>query len=409
VTEYVTTRSETTAISYNEINALPSDIKIVLFGAGPVAQKALERIYQRDLIVVDNNSSRWGTEWYQHTIQSPATLVEVLAPFFVLICTTSIDSVAQQVAGMRLVNLIGMAPSSHVANQLPIVKLEQLNPQVLFTSGEVRNQRGSTHPQGGLFLADFKMTSEARQLVPGSCHGVARVGTQFVVTSDLEGVVLLDANLEVINRRSLGSDAGPHGVGYIEQTEEIVVVSTTSDSLLFFDSSLRPTGTIQLSARQGVRAAHHINDVAVLEDNIFVSMFSYSGHGSNGVYDGVVLAINRHSGAPPRVVLSGLRLPHSPTFVDGNLYVADSLRGEIVGPYEERIASFGGFVRGLDFRDGYWLVGHSRNRNSGARIGEGLTTSIDTGFVLVDQIAGISTFSPLTAGVSEIHAVMFFA
>lgn len=75
-----------------------------------------------------------------------------------------------------------------------------------------------------------------------------------------------------------------------------------------------------------------------------------------------------------RVLAEGLGMPHSPTLVDGELYVLESAKGALTrvdretGATEE-IARFGGFVRGVAQAGEFLFIGLSKVRKSSKTFG----------------------------------------
>ena len=355
--------------------------------------------------IVDNNESLWGSVWNGHTIDDPQILESVAGRLLVVICTTSVNDVMSQLARFESPQL-SAAITSHLANQLPVRRLQECNPEIVFTSGEVRKVESSGHHAGGLFTVDFHGTREPKRHLEGSCHGLAFADGRYLVTSDADGLVLLDESLNLVKSVDVPGNPGLHGATFIPEAQQFAVVATAWDSILLLDLGLAVKQEIKLSRRPGVHAAHHCNDLVSLGGNLFVSMFSESGFWRQGVYDGAVLAVDPSGSAPPYAVIRNLHMPHSPTVLDGELFVCDSLRGNLVGPLGKVVGEFSGFVRGLDFSGDYWLLGHSRNRNSGLVVGEAPTVSIDNGFVLFDPKSSLFTFRHLPGEISEIHAVM---
>ena len=84
------------------------DKKIFLFGAGRYAEKFIA-MYRKDYdieAVLDNNPSRWDTEWNGYKIYSPQILYE-LEPreYKVIICMKNYDAVLEQLRHMGIVNV----------------------------------------------------------------------------------------------------------------------------------------------------------------------------------------------------------------------------------------------------------------------------------------------------------------
>lgn len=72
------------------------------------------------------------------------------------------------------------------------------------------------------------------------------------------------------------------------------------------------------------------------------------------------------------VMVGGLAIPHSPRLIDGKLYVLLSATGELIQIDRHSsacttITRLNGYVRGLDYYQGYFFVGHSKVREENAK------------------------------------------
>lgn len=76
-----------------------------------------------------------------------------------------------------------------------------------------------------------------------------------------------------------------------------------------------------------------------------------------------------------RILADGLAMPHSPTIINGELYVLMSATGELVRidretGQKETVVSMGGFVRGMSFVDDYLFIGVSKIREKSKTFGK---------------------------------------
>jgi hypothetical protein len=140
---------------------------------------------------------------------------------------------------------------------------------------------------------------------------------------------------------------------------------------------------------------HHINDIIVVEDRIFVLVFSLTGWWRRGVFDGGVFHLDTETGEILDTMhVPDIWMPHSLMENGGDLYVLDSMNGELLKGFEHKKAEFQGFVRGVDFHGKYCYVGQSLHRHV-TRMEEQLTTQINPGIHVVDLEYGASHFVQL--------------
>ena len=392
---------------YSAIRQLAVSDQLVLFGAGTVAGKVVKHLAGLDFTVVDNSRAIQGTTFEGRLVQAPADAIIPGADQLFVICTTAVVEVLAQLSdiGVDIDRQVAVPP--HLANFLPIARLKDFTTQLLFTSGAAGPSENA-QAGGGLFVADFPELEAPRQVLHGACHGLIRLDDgSWLVTTDDQGVVRLSAGYELVASQELPRGWRPHGVA-VDDDGIPFVVATGRDSVLALNKNLGMVDEIPLNPHpMGGSHQHHVNDIAWQDGRLFVSMFSRSGNWRRGIYDGVVAEVDTKSRKLGETVVQDLYMPHSVSFFDEQLYVLDSLRGDIRGHNADVIGHVPGFARGLDFADGLMLVGQSQNRNAGLVIGTSNTISVDTAITLFDPLTRMSTTSRLPAGFSEIHAVRY--
>ena len=101
-------------------------------------------------------------------------------------------------------------------------------------------------------------------------------------------------------------------------------------------------------------------------------------------------------------------MPHNPKIFNGNFYVNDSLRGNLLGNNFNIVSNFKSFTRGLANDGSYFYIGQSKNRNFSRNIGITNNTSIDSGIVILDEKSKVSRFLQLSLHLSEIHSIEIY-
>ncbi len=377
--------------------------KLVFFGAGVVAEKLLARSPD---FIVDNDPTVQGTMFHDIPVRSPTVLAGGAADHDVLICTTSISEVRRQLEGYGYVWGTGIQVPDYLRERLDVAALEDTCFSVLISSG--LPSAPEDHRGGGVFRiteAGDAPYPVIEKVYAGNTHGLIRDGDGFAVASQEHGIVLLDNRFSVTDTIHLAGVSRPHGL--CRYNGGWAYVSSYSDSLVMTDNRGSQIQEFHLSdkfARTG-SPQHHCNDLCIIDDTAFVSMFSLSGNWKHGRYDGGVMEINLTTGER-QVVVSGLTMPHNITVSDGVLRVLNSFRGEILGGNFEVQFTLPGFVRGFDETPDYLFIGESKNRNF-SRLAAGRSpVSIDSRVTVLHKRGGFCRSIPLPTSVSEVHAVI---
>jgi len=349
----------------------------------------------------------WDTEEKGKKVLNPTIIDKHKDRYFVVICTTSFVEVSEQLEGF------GYHPQkdfivSPILNDLRIIsELENHEAKMLFTSGlpEIDDLQCG----GGVYELDLRGTIWTyRKVYSGICYGLIKFENTFVTVDDKCGIVQLDKDYNVILSKELNHATRGHGIGYSEKQERFYVVSSYRDSVLVLDKEFNSVDEIFVSDKYqlGGSPEHHCNDLCIVGDSLYVTMFSYTGNWKRDVFDGVVLEIDLRSHKVVRPVVMDLWMPHNISFLEGSLTVLDSLRGELKANNVRPIGRFPAFTRGLDYDGVFFYVGQSRNRNYSKNLGLSLNISIDTAIVIFDPVTKASRTIGLPQKLSEIHSIL---
>ena len=134
------------------------------------------------------------------------------------------------------------------------------------------------------------------------------------------------------------------------------------DKILIFNQKLKFINEIKISAKFATTgyAQHHINDICVHEDSIYVSMFSYTGNHRKNIYDGAVVEYDLHSGSEIGRIYDNLYMPHSIKFFNNSFYCLDSFTGNFLR--NEILWKLSWFCPRLDFKKNFFIIGQSKNK-----------------------------------------------
>lgn len=383
---------------------------LVVWGAGsPVAEKIFQRLGKHITHVIDNKKSLHGSSWHGleiHPVSHLSHLFSREASTQVIVCTNDLSGVEKQarLLGFPLDNMI---ITEHLEQFIPVSQLASVNVDFLFSVGAVKGEHTDT--ASGLYKSstqDLSNGKEPTQILEGPCHGLAVLNDGYLVSSEYHGVVKLGKELQNLGSFDIQGSRRVHGLSVSGDT--IAVAYNGTDEVAILDSRGEELSVFPISDKRHLLGSnqHHLNDVLIQGDSVYVSMFSLTGNYRKGKYDGAVLEYNWRTGHCYGPVFSDLRMPHSISTFDGRLFVLDSLRGNLVDASGEVIASFKGFARGLAKRKDLFLVGQSPNRNSGNSIGLSNTIGIDCSITVWDSASKLASDFALPKNFSEIHGIV---
>lgn len=372
-----------------------------LIGAGHIAEKFVKRNPDLDFMVYDNNKDLQGTLFFGNTV-NPVQHIASQKEGVILICTTSITEIKSQLNEISTSLKITVPPE--LAEFEVQHKLLEKNGRFLIASGlPSNNLHGAS---GGLFSIDINHSEiQINTVLSGPCHSVVKHKGCFFVTVQEEGIIQLDEKFNIVDKFELKTGLRPHGL--CVDDFNFYVVASNSDSVLQISRENLATKRFNLSEKfkDFGSAQHHANDLEIIGDYAYVSMFSTSGNWKRGIYDGGLIEINLKTGNKREICLD-LKLPHSVRCVDGSLIVLNSFIGELESFGRFPSLGFNGFLRGFDYDDEYFYMAESRNRNSTGLKRKTLPSSIDSRLVIVDRSAYYSRTISLPQYISEIHSVL---
>jgi hypothetical protein len=400
--------ADLTKSSFNEINKKADD-SFVLFGSGNIAKKTIKKIDSDSVeFIADNSKDLQGQTYLELPIRDPE---EISSDNFVIITSTAITDIAEQLKWYGLEPNEDFVISPELNDRIGINQLETLQTEFYFTSGAISgtdglSKYGNNKYGGGLFKCTVDgLDYDYERIYEGPCYGSSRIDGRILFIDTDEGLMELD-NGEITKLTTLPAESRPHGVSYNEANGKYYIACSYRDAVLELNESYEITNELKISDKIDYydEPMHHCNDCVAIENSLYVSMFSSSGNWKNVSYDGCVAEFNIETGERLRDVQTDLRMPHNIDMFRGSLHVMDSLTGELLFKHLTVQASFPAFSRGLDYNNGIYYVGQSKNRNHSKVIGSSKTVSIDCGVVLFDPELGISRFLhfPDVAGVHSI-------
>lgn len=375
-------------LTEEELNNIEENKSLVLWGAGVLGEKTLNILHKDPICFLDNNPKLQGTSFHGVPVKSPEEAIERVEEkdAFLVICVQKHQELSEFLKenGIEYGSECAITPMSLEYKVLD--DLRNHRSKVIFSNYD---------EEGGLYVYDFK-ENDLEKVFHGSVRGFTRVEDEIICASK-RGIHRLDANnFEELETNNIGQYE-VCGVAYDPDSNKLILGNTQTDEVSFINyTSLEIEESLSLSDRyeNTGEEQHHINDIMVMEDQIFASVFSLSGWWRRGLFDGGVFLIDKQTKEIDKYQAPDLWMPHSITENNGDLYVLDSMNGELLKGFERTKAEFQGFVRGLEFNDKFCYIGQSLHRHV-SRMENQLTTQISPGIHIVDLDNGASHFVPI--------------
>lgn len=400
-------RNEAPFTSVSELNRACENRPIVFFGGGPIANKTFRILGKAQLhSIVDNASNMWGKSALDVDILSPDSISNI-KNVFVIICTTSFSQVTKQLTDFGLKNGADFCVSP-ILNDLRIIDdLENISKRMLFTNGSPRND--SPKYGGGIYELSVNGDEWTHQkVISGNCYGLIEFENNYISVDTERGIFEFNANYDIIRSKLLPTGMRAHGVQYSKKHDRFYVVGSYLDGILVLDRNFVVLDEIRLSYKKERFGSpkHHCNDCLVVEDSLYVSMFSMTGNYQNDVFDGGIVEFDLVTNEKVGAVAQNLWMPHNIQIINGSFHILNSLRGELLTNNLQVAGQFPAFTRGLDYDGMYYYIGQSRNRNYSKNIGVSKNISIDAGIIVFDEQTKASRFLQLPPKISEIHSIL---
>lgn len=397
-------------LSWSQINQLLAGRKLVFFGRGEWMEKSIPYLTKSAAYIVDNNRYEQGQKESGLPIYAPERLKEEdPEKLFIIVATSGFPDVDQQLRGYGFRPGVHFCVSPSLKNFKVVSRINGHSQLLYFTCSD-RPAPDDPNRGGGLYSYDIASRQKTK-LIQGLCHGIVQSGNRLFLVDDLVGVRVLNLALKTTETIELPPKSRPHGIAHCPKRNMLFINYSGRDAVGMFDvESGESKGEISLSGkfkRSGV-AQHHLNDVCVYDDYLYLSMFSFSGNWKIGMYDGGIMQYDIDTGTCMGPVVSDLWMPHTPIVINGVLYYCDSMRGIVSDTTWRVMTQFNGFVRGITYDGEFFYIGQSTHRYIDRREGTTNNISLDTGIFLVDPVHKATKFFSIPE-LSDINSVLVVA
>ena len=385
--------------TWPEIHHLCQSKRIILFGCAlDWVARTVARLPHEPDFMVDSNPSYDGTTFQGLEVRHADTLKKEPAEEIYVVITGSVyESIAPQLQGY------GFTPGRHFCatpefSDIRLLReMREYDRSVLMASPDYDDPLSKRHSQagGGLFVYDVG-SHDLRKVVPGHFRQLLKRGDLIYAVEFVEmQLYVLTGDFDVADKFPLGKP-NTCGLEYCPKRNVLFLADASRDVITVHDpETFKVLDEVAFSDkyRRMGSGQHHINDLCVVEDSLYVSYFSLSGNWKRGIYDGGISEYDIDDlSKPPSVFVSDLWMPHSVKFLDGSLCWLDSMRGRFYTNNQTLGGEFPGFVRGLAYDGRFYYIGQSEDMYLSRLSGITKNRMMNAGFYMFDMETKASRF-----------------
>lgn len=223
-----------------------------------------------------------------------------------------------------------------------------------------------------MYIVDLK-SNTFNLLYSGNFSGLRKFDNGYLVLNrDDNTLWFFDQQLNKTGELSVTEKMGIgdlHGLD-ISTDGQIFIVGTDHNKVVILNQkTLEKQGEIVFTDENAIDK-HHINDICVTNDSIYLSMFSISGfwrNKSNDELDGGIVKFCRKSLQLKEILIKNLKAPHSVLLSKNELFYCDSFnlnvsKFDLAKRQSSIVNQYHGFTRGLFIDGDILMVGQSKMR-----------------------------------------------
>lgn len=345
---------------FDEINNIISNRNFIFWGASNWISMTGDYLLKKADYIVDTNPNNHGTIFEDFKVRKPNFQDIKKHKYFIIITTGNYDTLCADLIREGFEMGIDFCVSPFLEERAKKDALLNLEKKILIASPE---HSFLTNSGGGLYELSL-LNGDAKKVYTGKCRTVVKFDEKFAVIDMLSGLIILDKNYNVLEKITLPENTEPHGLYYCDQSKLFFLGCPGNDCVYSMSVEGDIKDCFNITDKYQNRRAdyHHINDLMVKDNSLFVSMFSISGNWNHQVYDGGVVEFDIETKQKIGSVWRDLWMPHSITKYNNTLCLLDSMTGRLISADHTININLPGFVRGLDFVDNFAIIALSSHR-----------------------------------------------
>lgn len=409
--------------SYDELRDSCKNKKVIFWGRSEDwTAKTLSKIKDIKIsYIVDSSEAYENSQFLGLDVFLPSKIAsENLDDIFIIITASAYKSIEISMEKFNLVSGVHYCCTPEYKDWALLQEIKDYNRDLIITCSDNTLEEGGkrfSRLGGGIYLFNTK-THNLKNMCQGHFRQIVEVDNLYYVVEYIEkNLYVFNKKFEILKKIQLDQTDNkkqkPHycGLAYHEKSERFFVANSGTDSISVYDKkSLKLIDTFYISEKtQKVGGGlHHINDLTIVDDSLFVSCFSITGSWKKGILDGGIFeySINCLT-QDPNVLMNHLWKPHSVEFYENKICYLDSMRGDFWSGNQKVVGKFNGFVRGLAFDGKYYYIGQSEDMYTSELFGIKDNIMVNAGVYLYDIKTRVSRFYSFP-DLSNIHDVKVY-
>jgi hypothetical protein len=394
--------------TWNEVKVLAHNKKIVLYGRSEDwIPKTLKKLAHGASYIVDINEGYHGKSYKNLEVYPPQKLfAENIDDVYIIITSGVYEGIREILEDNGFEAGIHYCCCPEYRDFLVLDNIRNHNRQIYITCCDYNDSsrtRGS-RDGGGIFQYDLLSGDITRMSEQGQFRQAIVVKDMIYAVEYVERFIYVyDFDFNVIDKFPL-DHPNYCGIAHNQKNDSLALVNCSTDEIRLHDrKTFHHLQTVPFSKKSAsganVNSPHHLNDVCIDGDYLFVSYFSRSGNWKIGNYDGGIsefkIGEDGLLDGTPEEIVNGLWSPHSPEIIEGNLCYLDSMRGEFHTSNQTTAGGFNGFVRGLAYDGQFYYIGVSEDMYMSRVFSVRPSIMLNAGFFLFDIQTKACRFYPL--------------
>lgn len=389
-------------LSPKNFKRLSKNKKIILYGRSEDwIHKSLKIIPKKKIkYIVDSNKSYLNTEYLGLSVYNPEVINnEKKDNVFIVITATPYLSVVEDLKKTKYLPGIDYCCTPILYDWAKLNQLKSINKKVLFSCsdyGYKSNYKRKSLLGGGIYQLNTN-TGLISKKIDGQIRQIEKIkGNYICIDHFKKELIYFKPNFEIINKFDLSfykkKEEKPNfcGLSYDENTNNIYITNSGSDEISIFNLNKKKViDKFSFSKKKG-SSLHHINDICIFKNKLYVSYFSYKGTWKSGIFDGGVCQIDTKS-FKKKEIIKNLWMPHSIKVLNNSFCVLNSMKGEFLQKGKIQ-GKFPGFVRGISFDGEYFYIGQSEIMYMSRLFGKTKNIMCNAGIYIFDNNTKASRF-----------------
>lgn len=394
--------------SWAQVNQMSTGRSLFLYGRSEDwVHKALPKLIESPSGIVDREKIYHGN-LYQGLLVMPLEEIDWGSRPFFLITAGEFSGIVSTLLELGLNPGQDFVCSPDFKDYANLQALNKFDEDLLISSSDYLddNRARGSKSGGGLFTINT-LEKSLKRVVQGSYRQFEILENGNIVALEFVKKRIDFFDQDFVHIRSLELKKPNYcGLAVSEDRNLLSVINAGTDEIESFDLDVLSHRESRVFTNDSLGRGHHLNDCVYGNDGVlYCSFFSFSGSFKLGNFDGGVAALDPLSNRNPRLLLGDLWKPHSPKIINQEIFVLDSMRGKLRRGVSDGGWIFPGFVRGLDEKDGFFVVGQSEDMYVTER-NQLQPTMVTSGIHLLDSDSNIYRMLA-TDGIMNIHQVRF--